>query len=344
MHADPLTTPSSAIIAPNIIRYLLRVAEERGVSLERALLAASLTRQTVDSPTLRVSYRQGRTIIEQALAAIDSPALGVEVGRRQPITASGVLGLAMLTSATLHDAVLMGVRYQNLAGSMVRWAAGYESDSLVVTATVPEAGSPVGRFLVEEGFANITRMARDSAGLTEPRRIEFTFNEAGGREAHAAYFACALSYGARRNSWQLPAALAEAALPTADPWALREASQLLEAQTGNVVARQELVAVLAAHIEDALPAVHPLSVYARTLALSERTLRRRLIEVGSSYSPVLDDVRRRLAEELLANPVLSLPEVSFRLGYSDERSLRRSTLRWFGASPSEARLKAQTPR
>jgi hypothetical protein len=43
-------TPSSAVITPNIIRYLLQVADEHGVSLERALRAASLTRSAIESP------------------------------------------------------------------------------------------------------------------------------------------------------------------------------------------------------------------------------------------------------------------------------------------------------
>lgn len=334
MSDGPFLTPSSAIITPNIIRHLLRVADDHGVSLDRALRAASLTRESIDSPALRVSYRQGRLIIEKALDSLPIPALGLEVGQRQPITASGVLGLAMMSSATLLDAVELGMRFQNLAGSMVRWHSVIEGGSVVVTATVPDSESPVGRFLVEEGFANITRMARDVAGIRSPRHVELAFAPDGHARSYADFFDCAIAFSAGRNAWHLPLSTAREPLPTAEPWTLAAMVAALEAETRSVVERQELVAVLAAHVEDALPVIRPLADYARLLATSERTLRRRLIEVGSSYSRVLDDVRKRVAAELFATPGLSTAEISYRLGYEDERSLRRSTLRWFGASPA----------
>ena len=333
MGGDAFLAPSSAIITPNIIRHLLLVADDHGVSLERALRSASLTRASVDSPALRVSYRQGRIIIEKALELIPVTALGLEVGRRQPITASGLLGLAMMSSATLLDAVRVGVRFQNLAGSMVRWQSAVEAASVFVTATVPDADSPVGRFLVEEGFANITRMARDVARITAPRLIQLAFAPERDRRVYAEYFGCAVEFSADRNAWHVPLQTAHEPLPTAEPWTLRETVALLEARMGTIAERQELVAVLAAHIEDALPEVRPFAEYALRLAMSERTLRRRLIEVGSSYSRVLDDVRKRLAAELFAAPGYNTAEIAYRLGYDDERSLRRSTLRWFGLSP-----------
>lgn len=326
------------MIAPNIIRYLILLAEERGVSLDRALMAASLSRELVDSPALRVSYRQGRMIIAQAQELLGSVGLGLEVGSRQPITASGVLGLAMMSSATLYDAVQVGLRFQNLAGSMVRWRSQFAGDSLVVTADVPEVGSPVGRFLIEEGFANITRMAKDVAQIAQPKLIELAFDPGAELALFRAHFACPLRVNSPRNAWHMPAEVASLTLPTADRWTYLETVALLEAHTRGEIERQELVAILAAHIEDALPEVLPLAHYAGVLAMSERTLRRRLVEVDSSYSAVLDDVRKRLAAELFTAADCSPAEVSYRLGYADERSLRRSTLRWFGSTPSAYRI------
>lgn len=337
MHPDPFVTPSSAIISPNIIRYLLKVADAHSVSLDRALRSVSLTRASIDAATLRFSYRQGRSIIEQALELLPVRALGVEVGALQPITSSGVLGLAMMSSATLEDAVEIAIRFQNLAGSMVRWRSWKEERSLIVSASLPETDTPVGRFLIEEGFANITRMARDVAGIEAPRLIELSYDFAALGESYRAYFRCPVKRSAAVNAWHLPIEYAGLTLPAADEWAHREAVSLLEAEARSVLERQELVATLAAHIEEDLPEVKPLSDYARILAVSERTLRRRLVDVGSNYSRVLDDVRKRLAAGHFAKGELSLSEVSYRLGYSDERSLRRSTLRWFGSQPGELR-------
>ncbi|PRI12633.1 AraC family transcriptional regulator [Leucobacter massiliensis] len=337
----PPTEPSSAIVAPHIIRYLVLVAEERGVSLDRALRSVSLSRATLDSPALRVSYRQGRVVIGAALRELGVPALGLLVGARQPITASGVLGLAMMASATLEEAVTVGMRFQGLVGSMVRWGAAREGAQLVVTASVSDDRSPVDRFLVEEGLANTARMAREGAGV--PVRVELARPAPPAAEARmfTEHFGSPARFGAGRNAWLVPLQRAREPLPTADRWARAEAIRVLEAQSLHVVARQELVAVLAARIEDALPEVLPLARHAQALATSERTLRRRLADAGSGYAEVLDEVRRSLAERLLARDELTLADVSLRLGYSDERSLRRSVHRWFGTTPRGLRRGSQ---
>ena len=106
---------TSATIAPNIIRYLRLTAEARGHRLDRILHEVGIAPSELDTPGLRVSFRQGSRIIESAVEELGAPHLGLEVGRRQPITASGILGLGMMASPRVIDAVALGLRFQNLA-------------------------------------------------------------------------------------------------------------------------------------------------------------------------------------------------------------------------------------
>ncbi|WP_433680335.1 AraC family transcriptional regulator [Nocardia sp. CA-119907] len=341
MQGSSVRLVSSATIAPNIIRYLLRVADEHGVSLDRAIHDAGLSRETLDAPGLRVSYRQGRVIIEAALDRLPGPALGLEVGARQPITASGVLGLAMMSSPTIADAVDIGVRYQNLAGSMMRWSTVREGDLLVVVTIVLDDAAPVDRFLVEEGFANITRMVRESADATiRPVRVEFARPEPADPARFQAFFDAPVVFGGPRNAWLLRSQQWRRALDTWDPWTLADATTLLAVAAEQTVDRQELVAALSAQVEAALPDVRPLGAHARMLAMSERTLRRRLADVDASYSDVLDEVRRRLTARLITRADLSFADIAAEIGYTDDRSLRRAVKRWFGIAPGDLRQRA----
>ena len=71
--------------------------------------------------------------------------------------------------------------------------------------------------------------------------------------------------------------------------------------------------------------------------VSERTLQRRLAEIGTSLNDLRDDVRRCLAEKLLSETVLSAGEIAHRLGYSAPSAFTRSTVRWFGKTPRDYR-------
>ncbi|SMB21955.1 putative transcriptional regulator [Sterolibacterium denitrificans] len=73
------------------------------------------------------------------------------------------------------------------------------------------------------------------------------------------------------------------------------------------------------------------------LALSTRTLNRRLAEAGTSFRALGETVRRQRAEHLLANPAVSLAEISFMLGYQEQSTFQRAFKRWTGLTPGEFR-------
>lgn len=74
-------------------------------------------------------------------------------------------------------------------------------------------------------------------------------------------------------------------------------------------------------------------VVARELALSKRTLQRRLSEEGTTWQKVLDGSRQSLAKHYLLNTDLGATELSFLLGFEDPNSLFRAFKRWEGTSP-----------
>lgn len=72
---------------------------------------------------------------------------------------------------------------------------------------------------------------------------------------------------------------------------------------------------------------------ARALAVSARSLQRRLAEAGLSYQGLLDATRRQAAAEYLSNATLSIGEVAYLLGYSEPAAFHRAFKRWHGVAP-----------
>lgn len=87
----------------------------------------------------------------------------------------------------------------------------------------------------------------------------------------------------------------------------------------------------------ALLATPHLASTAATLHLSVRTLQRRLADSGVTHSGLLDDVRRRLALELVAQTRVPMAEIANRLGFGDSTAFHRAFMRWAGAAPTEHR-------
>jgi len=76
---------------------------------------------------------------------------------------------------------------------------------------------------------------------------------------------------------------------------------------------------------------------ARRLALSGRTLQRRLADEGTTFQVELDRTRLALAHHYLGRPDVTVAEVAFLLGYDEPSSFYRAFHRWSGTTPQQAR-------
>ena len=83
-----------------------------------------------------------------------------------------------------------------------------------------------------------------------------------------------------------------------------------------------------------LPTDPTILAVAQVLSVNVRTLQRRLAKSGATYRRLLDDCRRREAEEALGRHDLRIAEVSRRLGYSDPAHFVRAFRRWTGHAPT----------
>ena len=76
---------------------------------------------------------------------------------------------------------------------------------------------------------------------------------------------------------------------------------------------------------------------ARRLALSERTLHRRLSDRGVSYKSLVETTRRHLGENLLRDGRYTVSEVAFLTGFSEQSAFNRAFKRWTGQTPTAFR-------
>lgn len=79
---------------------------------------------------------------------------------------------------------------------------------------------------------------------------------------------------------------------------------------------------------------------ARSLALSKRSLQRRLSEEGLSFKDVLEDTRRALSLNYLLNTQMSMQEIAYLLGFRDPSSFFRAFRGWTGRTPQSIRAEA----
>lgn len=311
------------------------VALLQGTGLDAAALA---------SPDTRVSSLQMLTVARNAVQEGCRSDAGLRIGLRFHASCYGMLGYAMLCSATLRQAFDTTVHYYRLANGMfdTDWFEASDSATWVVPRQedlrLPDLSPALYRFLVDMCLATYLTVFKDAMGAwCIPMRVAFTGPPPPHVEALALAFGCPLAFEQPRNELQYPAAWLARAPQLANP--------ITAAQVSSTCARmleefkwQSGVARRVYHELTCTPGRFPaIETVAATLCMTSRTLRRKLDVEGTSYSGLLDSVRHALALDYLGSAMLGTADIAAALGFSDSASFRRAFKRWTGRTPQELR-------
>src|SRR5262245_49651028 len=78
---------------------------------------------------------------------------------------------------------------------------------------------------------------------------------------------------------------------------------------------------------------------ASRLGMSRRTLTRRLLDQGTRFQTLLDEVRLGLCERALISEEVGIAEIAERLGFAEPAAFRHAFKRWTGMTPSQYRAR-----
>jgi AraC-like DNA-binding protein len=74
---------------------------------------------------------------------------------------------------------------------------------------------------------------------------------------------------------------------------------------------------------------------AQLFNITPRTLQRRLQQEGTSFQDELKCFRTQQAQQLLSNKQLTICEIAFQMGFSDNSAFHKAFKRWTGLTPKD---------
>ncbi|MEK6787428.1 MAG: AraC family transcriptional regulator ligand-binding domain-containing protein [Pseudomonadota bacterium] len=119
-------------------------------------------------------------------------------------------------------------------------------------------------------------------------------------------------------------------------WMRRAPASLIEA----LVARADLSSQIVLLLQESMPQLLTLNAVAERLAMSPRTLHRKLVQQGTSFQRIKDDWRLRLAMQRLSCTDIPVKQIAVDLGFSDQAAFRRAFTHWAGRPPGAYRQPA----
>lgn len=253
----------------------------------------------------------------------------------ESIASMGLVGYAMLTSATLGSAIALGIDMQKQTGALLSFENLESPGHITLQVTCPFHEPEILIFLVEEAFGVFLNVARTLAGPAfSPSSIELSYP----RPAYAAHyenlFRCPVHFDRKDNLFVCAKHWANTPIGTHNALSNRQVMELLEMSDGRG-GEIEFVESVERILRRDLRTPLSLSAVASQLCMSERTLRRRLAQNEMSYQAILDDLRKKRALSLLGNVRMTLDEVALKWA----SATRRTSARRSSAGPGTARDK-----
>lgn len=318
-------------------RALLEACASLGADRADLLARAGLVEADLASPDAHITTFAADALWAACVTCVEVPALALRAARAVPPSAFRVIDYLATTGPTLGAGVSRVAAYFHLIDQ--RGAIVIEPrEGGVALLFESRVGAPLPRQSQEFTLALFfMRMAAAAQQPFCPLDVSFTFERPADEAEHRALFGITPRFGASEVSLVIPRGVFDAPTRQADEglFALLDEHARLLAERAPPVdsfAARARAAVDLALTEGDLS----LASVARRLSTSERSLQRRLDDEGLSFATLVDASRRARAEALLRADV-SLVEIAFLLGFSEQSAFTRAFKRWTGQTPREAR-------
>ncbi len=317
---------------------IVQALELGGVDCRQLFVELGMDYEALSDPDARFPQDGMTRLWQRAVEVSGNPAIGLNLAQVMRPGAMHVVGYALMSSRTLRDGFTRLVCYQRIIAEGADLDFFAQPDCYALTLAIHGDRLPPARQSAEASLAGTLAFCRWLTGrpLT-PLEVRFQGEPPAELEPYQRLFQAPLQSNARHYALIFRRSDMETALPTANESLARLhdrfAGDYLARFDSNRVTHQARQALCRL-----LPQGEPKRVaVAQALHLSERTLQRRLQEEGTSFQQLLDDSRRELAGQYLAQPSLTVLEIAYLLGFADPSNFFRAFRRWFGTTPGEYR-------
>ncbi|MBV8247457.1 MAG: AraC family transcriptional regulator [Comamonas sp.] len=320
----------------------LNVCNQHGLRPHDLLRKVGLDAGSLVDAERHISAETLCRLLELAASEAGCAAFGVQMAENRQSLDFGILGSLMRHKQCLRDMWQAAIRYRQLLNAALALSLESAGD-LTLLRFEMLLGSQVPQKQATELVAGVlVRACQGVLGSNwSPHGVSFMHAAPPELYLHKKFFGCPISFNSEFNGLLLRSVDLSVPNPAADPELVRYAESVampLKASGENAVLQEVrkniylLMPLEQAKIERVAEQMH----------LSTRTLQRQLDQSGTSFSELLDNVRKNLVLRYLNNSRYSIGQVASLTGYTRQASFTRWFQLNFGMSPREWRQSQAT--
>ena len=315
---------------------------KNGATRDVLLSAGGLTEADLSDQDNRIPEAAYRSMIGAAIAQTGDTSLLLRHTLETRLETISVVGQIVHTSSSFRHSIEQLNRYLHLMASgklpygTSRFEILKQEGGLWIVDHLPAL--PEAYLATEASFARfISEFRRSFPDATFEVALEVTYPPPPHVDQYPELFRIPVEFNASRNAlqidpiWDSPETEFEPGNAYAFGIFTRHADEMLAKLRAQTSIRAQIEAQI-------LPKMHEGAIsmdkVASDMAMSRRTLHRRLKEEDVTFAEVHDDLRQRMAMEYLEGQKVTVNETAYLLGFSEASSFVRAFKRWTGKSPT----------
>lgn len=326
-----------------------------GMAAEQLLAGTGLTLPDLAVEDGHVASWQEFAFVRNLLRISDDPLVSLEAGSCYRLGCFGVMGLGVATANTLWEGLIF--LFNHLALSFTQFRVNVltpDSDWIHIGFSPLTPLGDLQDYFLQRDIACTVGMVRDLAGSRRmddvmrlhTQRQDSTWRDAVQRNLQMDVYALREGSGITDDSgigegsgYEIRLYRPALSLPLAlaNPLQHRVLQQQCFAMLQQRRLRYRQYQIKVWQLLAAQHAMPVLETVARELAVSPRTLRRKLAEEGTHFQALVDMFRQSQARQLLLTSNESVEQLAVRLGYGDASSFVHAFKRWTGKTPGQFR-------
>ncbi|MEH6581292.1 MAG: helix-turn-helix domain-containing protein [Halioglobus sp.] len=321
---------------------LVEVLQELGIDKETFLSTPDMNGAETSTTRGHIGLEYYLAAVKRALELSKRDDLGFLVGKHQDTLEQGSLGYALRSSNTLRESLTRYQRYQYLLGS------GLTIELVVEGELAKFKVQPLKRrialstaqveYFIQKWLAGWNQWAPligKLDGFFE--QVTLGFNPGCDLDIYTKHLKCPVTTGRGETTTIFPSVYLDRTLDFSNDAAAASYLTYSEKIRSNLDIGQSISSEIHSHLLSSPGRIPSMKAMAETLAMSARTLRRKLLTENTTYQQLIIDFRVAMARQYLQATTLPANEIATLVGYADTANFYRTFREENGMTPATFR-------
>lgn len=333
---DPqCVVPRECAVSMGVVRALFEMIDDSGVSRLELLRAANIDLDVLEATDARLTRVECYRLCELAMDSTGDPALGIHWAQTLSARSFTPLSALIEHAPTLRQAFDSLSQFHRLVSDQLGFDVMETGDKVTMRcARMPGESLRANIFVSEMQVSGMFRVIRSFGIDARKLNVSFAYAAPPHLSEYARVFDGVARFEQPFTGISFERALMHAASPQGNAdvhLALRSVAERRMLRLMHRSTYADRVSELL--VERGAGASTDMKSVARQLAMSVRSLRRRLSAEGRTYKSVESDARAILAKRLLLSNRGPIKQVAYDLGFADATAFHRAFKRRTGMTP-----------